>query len=261
MQGSLLLPPGFSQDTRYPLLVASYPGRSFSDAVNSFDGAPIVRLMQLFTTRGYAVLCADAPLRGRGPARDIAAAVLPGINKVVEIGIADPERIGVLGESAGGYAVMTLITQSTRFKAAVEMTGFASLLGLYGSFRPPVNHWAVGWAEDAAAVGGNPWEYRERYIENSPMFSLDRVQTPLLMLHGTLDFTVNPHLAGEIFVGLRRLGKRVVYAQYRDEGHDIVKLANRRDALNRVIAWFAEHLQGEQAALPRQSAAITGRER
>ena len=138
---------------------------------------------------------------------------------------------------------MTLITQSTRFKAAVEMTGFADLTAAYGSFREPEVHFHVSMLEGRGYAGGTPWEVRERYVEGSPIFYLDRIQTPLLMLHGTLDVTVSPYLAGEIFVGMKRLGKRIAYAQYSGEGHDIGRLANKRDLVGRVVAWFDEYLK------------------
>jgi dipeptidyl aminopeptidase/acylaminoacyl peptidase len=93
---------------------------------------------------------------------------------------------------------------------------------------------------------GTPWESRSRYIENSPVFYLDRVETPLLIVHGSLDDAVAPFLAEEVFVGLRRLGKEVVYARYEGEGHSIESYANQVDYVNRMIAWFDRHLKKDQ---------------
>jgi dipeptidyl aminopeptidase/acylaminoacyl peptidase len=243
VQGALFLPPDHRDGVRHPLLVTTYPDQRFSDAINRFDGRPVVGVIQLLTTRGYAVLCADLPLRGRGLIRDITMTVLPGINKMVEMGVADPDRVGVMGESFGGYAVMALITHSTRFKAAIEMMGFSDLTSIYGSFRGATAHFAISLFEAKQDVGGTPWEYRERYIENSPLYYLDRVDTPLLMLHGDEDSSVDPHVAGETFVGLRRLGKRVVYATYAQEGHSMTTRANELDLLTRTIAWLDDHLE------------------
>src|SRR5215470_10703316 len=92
-------------------------------------------------------------------------------------------------------------------------------------------------------MGGTPWQYRDRYIENSPVFFLDRVQTPLLITHGTKDVGVPIFLADQVFVDLRRLGKEVTYVRYKGEGHGFGKLANQIDYLNRLIAWFDEHLK------------------
>jgi dipeptidyl aminopeptidase/acylaminoacyl peptidase len=93
-------------------------------------------------------------------------------------------------------------------------------------------------------IGKTPWNDRLGYVENSPVFFLDRVQTPLLIIHGGADDTVSPFLAGEVFVGLRRLGKEVMYAKYEDEGHwqGIWSYANQVDFVNRLIDWFGERL-------------------
>lgn len=98
-------------------------------------------------------------------------------------------------------------------------------------------------------MGGSPWEYRHRYIENSPVFYLDRVTTPLLLIQGAKDTA--PWLADQMFSSLRRLGKRVEYARYAGEGHwqGTWSLANQRDYLNRMIDWFDHYLKGE----PRKS--------
>jgi dipeptidyl aminopeptidase/acylaminoacyl peptidase len=91
---------------------------------------------------------------------------------------------------------------------------------------------------------GPLWQHRERYIENSPVFFLDRIQTPLLIIHGQEDTAVSPRQADEVFVGLRRLGKEAVYALYAGEGHEVNgRLANGIDFWNRVITWFDDHLK------------------
>jgi len=120
------------------------------------------------------------------------------------------------------------------------MTGRTTLLSvlLLGA------SWAIAWAEEGQGrMGGSPWEFPERYIENSPIFYLDRVQTPLLIVHGTLDRGMSSSLSDEIFVGLRRLGKEVTYAKYKGEGHGFLAFANQVDFCNRIIAWFDEHLK------------------
>ncbi len=96
-------------------------------------------------------------------------------------------------------------------------------------------------------MGGTPWQFRDRYIENSPVFYLDRVQTPLLIVHGSRDRAVGAFLGDQVFVGLRRLGKEVEYAQYRDEDHSprYWRYGNQLDFVTRMIEWFDKHLKGE----------------
>src|SRR6185437_2020815 len=93
-------------------------------------------------------------------------------------------------------------------------------------------------------MGGPPWEFRERYIENSPIFHLDRIDTPLLIVHGGSYNAVDPFLAGEVFVGLRRLGKNVEFAKYEGEPHEEIAWSykNQLDFCNRILAWFDHHL-------------------
>jgi dipeptidyl aminopeptidase/acylaminoacyl peptidase len=94
-------------------------------------------------------------------------------------------------------------------------------------------------------MGGNPWDFRARYIENSPIFYLDRVETPLLIIHGSKDDAVPSFLADEVFTGLRRLGKTVTYVRYEGESHweGSWSYANQIDVLQRVLGWFDRYLK------------------
>jgi dipeptidyl aminopeptidase/acylaminoacyl peptidase len=91
---------------------------------------------------------------------------------------------------------------------------------------------------------GDPWQFRSAYIENSPYFFLDRVTAPILIIHGVQDLGTGQHVAEEMFVGLRRLGKRATYAVYDGEGHypERWRYRNARDFVNRVLGWFEKHL-------------------
>ena len=93
-------------------------------------------------------------------------------------------------------------------------------------------------------MGATPWESRDKYVENSPVFYLNRIETPLLITHGSEDTVVSPFLGDEVYVGMRRLGKETVYLKYAGEGHSpsYWSYANRIDFCNRVIAWFEGHL-------------------
>ncbi|HWX43612.1 MAG TPA: prolyl oligopeptidase family serine peptidase [Blastocatellia bacterium] len=246
LRGALLLPPGYRTDRRYPLIVDVYGGDSLSDSVNRFGLAGLANWTtnkQLLATRGYAVLLPDTPLRVGSPMSDLASTVLPAVDKVIEMGIADPERLGVMGASYGGYSTLALIVQTTRFRAAVIFAGFGDLISAYGEMSDEGAARMIQLAEKGQLrMGGTPWQFRDRYIENSPIFYLDRVQTPALIVHGTDDHVARTFLGDEIFVGLRRLGKEAVYARYEGEGHALTSYANIADYLNRMILWFDQHL-------------------
>jgi dipeptidyl aminopeptidase/acylaminoacyl peptidase len=247
LYGALLLPSNYEQGKQYPLLVNPYGGNYRSDEVYKFGlSGTGINNMQLFATRGYAVLLPDAPLGIGNPMEDLAKTILPGLDKVIEMGIADHNRLGIMGHSYGGYSTLALIAQTTRFKAAVSSAGIGNILGYYGSLYKDGKSEGIGWAEDSQGrMGGSPWQYRDRYIENSPFFYLDRVQTPLLLVHGSED-QIPAYLADEVFVGLRRLGKEVVYARYQGEQHSLSSRPNQIDYLTRVIAWFDRYLKAPE---------------
>jgi dipeptidyl aminopeptidase/acylaminoacyl peptidase len=247
MRGALLLPSNYREGTHYPVVVYPYGGADLSNRRYAFGlsyAGP--ENMQLLATRGYAVFLPDTKTRLGTPMRDVADSVLSGVAKLIDSGVADPNRLGVMGHSYGGYSVLALIVQSQVFKAAIDRAGPGDLSGSYGDMGRDGTALNVQWAEGGQGMmGGSPWEFRSRYIENSPYFYFDRVQTPLLIIHGAEDQRVPVKNADQVFVSLRRLGKDVVYARYEGEDHSELYwgYANQRDYCERMIAWFDEHLK------------------
>ena len=247
LQGALLLPPDYFPGKRIPIIVWSYLGIPYSESFNRFGfyeaAGPLN--MQLFATRGYGVFFADVAAQAGRPAASLAKSVLPGVSKLVEMGIADPERIGVLGHSGAAFASVALIVQTKRFRAAVAIEGWGDFTAFYGSMQP--DGAASKYLEaEQWYLDGSPWQYPFRYVENSPVFRLDEVDTPLLLVHGDKDSNVQAFLGDELFVGLRRLGKYVEYAKYRGESHvpGDWAYADQLDLSRRMIAWFGRYLQG-----------------
>jgi dipeptidyl aminopeptidase/acylaminoacyl peptidase len=151
-----------------------------------------------------------------------------------------------MGRSYGGYNTLSLIVQTKRFKAAIDVDGYGNLIGAYGQMGSDGTAFLESTSEEGQGLmGGTPWEFRDRYIENSPIFYLNRIETPLLIVHGSDDDAIAPFLGDEVFVGLRRLGKQATYAKYQGEGHDpeAWSYANQLDFCNRVIAWFDKYLK------------------
>jgi dipeptidyl aminopeptidase/acylaminoacyl peptidase len=248
LRGALLLPSDYKDGARVPLVVLVYGGESLSNHFDNFGlGYPGPFNMQLLATRGYAVLLPDSPQNPGTPMLDLAKTVIPGVNKIIEMGIVDSDRVGVMGHSNGGYSTLALIVQTKRFKAAVEAGGMGDLVGDYGEMDKAGAAFGTSSLEHGQdALGGTPWQFRERYIENSPIFYLDRMETPLLIVHGSADRTVASFLGDEVFVGLRRLGKEVEYAKYEGEEHSPLgwSYANQVDFCSRMIAWFDKYLKG-----------------
>ena len=252
LRGALLLPAGYRKGQRYPLIVNVYGGSMLSDRKNlfGFTANTNVSNQQIWATRGYAVLLPDTPLRVGTPMLDLAKTVLPAVDKVIEMGIADPERLGVWGASYGGYSTLALLVQTNRFKVAAMDAGFANLLSLYGWMPDRSNDpsWQ-DWAEiSQGRMGGSPWQYRERYLENSPVLYLDRVQTPLLIIQGAKDAGAKDFYSNEIFMNLQRLGKEATYLKYPNGGHTLSSFtySAQIDALERMLSWFDSHLKNSQ---------------
>lgn len=247
LHGALILPADYRPGRSYPVIVRVYGGTRQSRFANTFVGAGDMFVMQLFATRGFVVFMPDMPQRLGTPMRDIAAAVLPGIDRLVEMGITDPERIGVLGHSYGGYSVLALLVQTNRFRAAMASAGFADLVSGYRTLWPGGGSTEASTENGQGMIGGSVWQFRDRFIENSPFYYLDRVETPVLLVHGT-DDTLPIADSDQTFVALRRLGKTVEYARYEGEGHAAWSAPNAADLIARMTRWFDDLLNRSTTA-------------
>jgi dipeptidyl aminopeptidase/acylaminoacyl peptidase len=241
-RGALMLPANYDKGRRYPMVVVTYPNANVLEAaIHRFDMAYGSINMQLLATRGYAVLLIGAEMSSETPMHDIFKIVLPGIQKAIDSGIADPERIGVTGGSDGGYATYALLVQSHIFKAAVAISGWANIISFesYESGRTVLR--------ESRNIVATAWQNRDIAIENSPFFYLNRVQTPILIVHGSMDPIVPEPLNAEIFAALQDLGKEAVYVEYSGEGHVVAtyNYAHTIDVTNRMIQWFDKFLRGQ----------------
>jgi len=253
----LLLPPDHVRGTRVPVVTIVYPGSvyrateptAFSPFRVNFEHP------QLFAAMGYAVLLPSMP-EPKNPADSHALGllpngVIPAIDAAVVNGVADPERVAVLGQSDGGFAVLGLITQTNRFRSAIASAGFSNFTSLYGTLYGQYRHGDLGRPEaapvlrmlqlekGAMGLGGPPWKEPDRYRENSAIHRAHKVETPLLLIHGELDF-VPIQQAEEFFTALFRQDKRVRLLRYAGEGHTISDRANVLDLWQRMEKWLAE---------------------
>ncbi len=244
LRGVLMLPANYEEGKQYPLVTWVYPG--IASYIYSFGFDDYIMNFQLLAARGFAVLGVDVPSRHSKSLRDLPGHVLPAVDKVIEMGIADADRLGITGYGSGGYRTVGLITQTDRFKAAVSGGGFYNLTRIYGDLTKQGSSRGINWIESKnhMDIGGSLWEKRERYIDNSPLFHLDKIETPVLIYCGEgydgFDYTQS----GEIFSGLRRLDKKATFAWYRGEGH-LVRYwhpEHRADCWERIINWFEKHL-------------------
>jgi len=244
LKGALLLPSDYEEGKRYPMIVWAYSGSQLSEHVDRFGLGeyPGPLNMQLLATRGYAVFLPDSHRVKGSPMLDLAKSVLPGVNKVIELGIADPSRLAVMGHSGAAYSALAIIAQTNRFKAAVAIAGFGDFNGFYGFMLKDGTF--AGYRETLKFLSGPPWPHLKDYIENSPFFYLDKLETPLLIIHGSMDSAVAPFLSDQVFVSLSTLGKPVEYVRYEGEDH-VPKdwgYENQGDLSKRVLAWLEKYL-------------------
>lgn len=242
LQASLLLPADYEPGKRYPMIVLVYASMPGSRNVNTFGLVNMGQYnYQMLATRGYAVLNPDIPVNIGTPMQDLVKSVLPAVDAAVHLGIADPDRLGVTGQSNGGYSTLALIAQTQRFKAAVMNAGFGDLTAFHGTWG---GAW-IPWLERlGGAMGLAPWENPQRYVQNSPVYYLDRITTPLIIQAGVLDSGIVPY-SDQVFVGLKRLGKDVTYLRYEDEGHLLEIPANKVDYWERTLEFWDQRLKGK----------------
>jgi dipeptidyl aminopeptidase/acylaminoacyl peptidase len=243
LMGALLLPSNYEPRKHYPMIVSVYPSNVQAVVVNQFGFQfEVVPHMnwQVFATRGYAVFVPNIPTVPSHRMADIANDVLPGVEKLIEMGIVDPDRIGVTGMSDGGYSTLSLLVQSKLFRAAIMISGYGNMLGFYGAsgLSQAILEESIGYAP--------PWENPAAYQVNSPVYYLDRIQNPLLIIIGSADKVVPPALGKEIFMDLRRLNKEAVLVEYVGGDHDPAfnNISYQIDMTDRKIKWFDKYLKG-----------------
>ena len=249
LQGVLIKPANYTPGTRYPTIVYFY--ERMSDRLFEFN-EPVVNhrpSFGVYASAGYAVFLPDIVFDIGRPGYSATKCLVPGVQKLIDMGIADPKAIGLHGHSWSGYETAFVITQTNIFAAAVAGAPVANMTSAYGGIR-----WESGVArqfqyEDTQSrIGGSLWEYPERFIENSPLFFADRIQTPLLLMHGDEDGAVPWYQSIEMYLAMRRLGKNCIFLQYRGEPHHPQKYPNKLDYSIRMKQYFDHYLKGEPAA-------------
>jgi dipeptidyl aminopeptidase/acylaminoacyl peptidase len=248
LTGLLIYPHEYKEGQRYPLIVCVYPG--MEEDFQLWD-----RRLYPLISRGYAVLVPSMPLYpGDNPSAPMSGmlnGVMPAIDKVVEMGVADPDRLAVMGASYGGYAALSLITQTNRFKAAIAKSPGSNWISLYGGFAM-FYRYSTYAHEDLSffyeieigqvQMKAPPWAEPTRYIQNSPIFRAHQVQTPVMIIQGDIDY-VSIGQGEEFFMALFRQGKRARFVRYWGEGHSIDSPANIRDQWKQILGWLDDHLK------------------
>lgn len=241
LYGILYYPADYEPGRAYPLVAEVY--EEFFD--NGFN-----ENMNLITAQGWLGFRPSVRFEEGYPGEAWLKAVPSAINKLIERGLVDPERVGVYGQSYGGYAVNLLITQTDRFAAAANVSGKVNIISFLGD-SPKIttrNYAAAEVGQDR--IGATLWEQPHKYIAHSAVMFADRIDTPLLMLSGEGDWNVPATNQREMYYALRRLGKEVVWVHYTAGGHGAGRastVADFHDHWQRMFDWFAEHFGEDRA--------------
>jgi dipeptidyl aminopeptidase/acylaminoacyl peptidase len=259
LRAAAILPPDYQAGRRYPTIVWVYPGYRVRDLDDYFLDPYLAGFynLRLFAARGYVVLIPSMPLARGTEARDLlpdlSKGVLPAVDRLVALGIADPARLGLMGQSFGGYGVYGLVTQTRRFRAAVALAGITDFAGYYAQFAgtargyPGIEHekswnWALIEAGQLR-LGAPPYQDQARYARNSPLALVDRVETPLLLIHGEHDERAPMAQAESFFYSLYRRGRTARLLRYWGENHGLSQSpANVRDIFEETVRWFDRYL-------------------
>jgi len=246
IKGLLLKPEGFDPKKQYPMIVNFY--EKLSDDLNRHR-APDFHRSQInytvYASRGYLVFAPDIPYRIGYPGESAYDAIMSGVTSLISKGFVDPKRVALQGHSWGGYQAAYLVTRTNLFVCAEAGAPVANMTSAYGGIR-----WESGlnrafqYEHQQSRIGGSLWEKPKQYIENSPLFALDKVETPLLILHNDKDGAVPWYQGIELFSGLRRLEKPAWLLNYNDEPHWPVKIQNRVDFQKRMQQFFDFYMMG-----------------
>ena len=261
----LFLPPGASLERRepYPMVVIAYPGLIYdappgNEALFSSDiwtmRLKTPDMLEIFAAEGYAVLLPSIPYAkeegSAEPMPQIMTAIDSALDAAIETGFVDSDRMALTGHSFGGYAALSVAVQSDRFQAIISAMMVSNIASQYGTFSP----WAKINAERFKHPGrgvkpgtiimrpfkleAHPWEAPDRFIRNSPLFSVENVSTPILLIHADLDTAAHVTQAEEIFTALYLEEKDVQFIKYFGEHHHIEQPENQRDMWGRIFSFL-----------------------
>ncbi len=249
LQGLLYKPEGFDASKQYPMVTYYY--EKLSDGLHNYvapTGRNVVNPL-VYNALGYLVFEPDIVYTDGQPGPSAAKSVIPGVQSLIAKGFVDPRRLGITGQSWGGYQTAYLITVTNMFAAAVPNATVVNMTSAYGGIR-----WQSGIARSfqyehtQSRIGGSLWQYPERFMENSPLFKLDRVNTPVLFMANDNDGAVPWYQGIEFYVAMRRLQKEAYMVVYNGDEHNPTKRANQKDIDRKMLDFFATKLLGAPPA-------------
>lgn len=247
-EGVLYVPEDLDTSKKYPMLCVFYETHT-ENLYDHYKMEPSWSWVNypFYVSRDYVVFVPDIHYTSGRPGEDAYNYVCSGAEEMCRsYPWIDKDRIGIDGQSWGGYQTAFLITRTNMFACAGSGAPVSNMTSAYGGIR-----WESGSSRQAqyeqgqSRIGGTLWDKTNEYIANSPVFFADRVNTPLLIMHNDADGAVPWYQGIEYFMDLRRLGKPVWMLQYNGEAHNIRARKNRKDITRRLQQFFDHYLKGD----------------
>lgn len=247
--GMLIKPEDFDETKQYPVISYFYERRS--DALHQYEApAPTPSRLNItyFASNGYLIFVPDIEYTEGYPGRSAEEYVDAGIDYLKTFDFVNKDKIGIQGQSWGGYQVAHLITRSDRYAAAWAGAPVVNMTSAYGGIR-----WTTGmnrqfqYEKTQSRIGKNLWDGLDLYLENSPLFYMENVTTPVAIMHNDRDGAVPWYQGIEMFTALRRLEKPVWLLNYNEDEHNLMKRQNRKDIQIREQQFFDHYLKDAPA--------------
>jgi dipeptidyl aminopeptidase/acylaminoacyl peptidase len=249
-QGIVYKPENFDPKRKYPMIAYFY--ETLSDGLYSYTApAPTPSRLNIpfFVSRGYVVLAPDIHYRKGEPGQSAYDYIVSGSRHLVKLGYVDSTKMGLQGQSWGGYQIAQIITMTKLYAAAWAGAPVANMTSAYGGIR-----WESGlnrqfqYEKTQSRIGATLWERQDLYLKNSPLFHLPKVTTPTVIMANDADGAVPWYQGIEMFTAMRRLDKKVWMLNYNGEAHNLVERKNRKDIQIREQQFFDWLLKGEAPA-------------
>lgn len=249
-EGILYKPEDFDPNKKYPVIAYFY--EIVTNGLHNYippTPTPSRLNISYFVSNGYIVLAPDIRYEIGYPGRSAEEYVNSGMRALSQMPWVDSTKLGIQGQSWGGYQVAHLITRTDMYAAAWSGAPVVNMTSAYGGIR-----WQTGrnrqfqYERTQSRLGATLWENLDLYLENSPLFYLDRVTTPVAIMHNDEDGAVPWYQGIEMFTALRRLGKPVWMLNYNGDAHNLVQRQNRKDIQRRQQQFFDHFLKGKPAA-------------
>jgi dienelactone hydrolase len=249
-EGLLFKPENFDPKKKYPVLFYFYE-RNADGLYLYRPPTPSASIINIpyFVSNGYLVFIPDIFYKKGEPGESAYNSVVSAAKYLSKMPFVDSTKMGIQGQSWGGYQVAYLVTRTNLFAAAGAGAPVSNMTSAYGGIR-----WQTGlnrqfqYERTQSRIGATLWQRPDLYIKNSPLFRADKVKTPLLIMHNDADGAVPWYQGIELFTALRRLGKKVWMLQYNGENHNLMERRNQKDLSIRLAQFFDHYLKGAPAA-------------